>query len=57
MTLDERLAAEEPELRFTEGPPPRRGRHRRQISGSPNDGPSFYTVAREEFDQDDEDGG
>jgi hypothetical protein len=30
-------------------------RHRRQISGSPHDGPPFFTVAREEFDQDAED--
>ena len=55
LTLDKRLAAEEPELGYTEGPSPRRGRHRGQISGSPNDGPSFYQVAREEFDQEDED--
>ena len=57
LTLDKRLAAEEPELGYTEGPPPRPRRHRGQISGSPNDGPSFYTVAREEFDQDGEDAG
>jgi hypothetical protein len=57
LTLDSRLAAEEPELGYTEGPPPRPRRHHGQISGSPNDGPSFYTVAREEFDQDTEDGG
>ena len=57
LTLDKRLAAEEPELGYTEGPPPRPGRHRLQISGSPNDGSSFYTVSREEFDQDGEDGG
>ena len=55
LTLDKRLAAEEPEFGYTEGPPPRPGRHRRQISGSPYDGPSFYTVAREEFDADAED--
>ena len=55
LTLDKRLAAEEPELGYTEGLPPRPRRHRRQISGSPNDGPSFYTVAREEFDTDGED--
>ena len=57
LTLDKRLAAEEPELGYTEGPPPRPRRHRGQISGSPNDGSSFYTVAREDFDQNDEDGG
>jgi hypothetical protein len=55
LTLDSRLAAEEPELGDTEGPQPRPGRHRGQISGSPHDGPSFYMVAREDFDQDDED--
>jgi hypothetical protein len=54
LTLDKRLAAEEPEVGYTEGPPRPPGRHRRQISGSPNDGPSFYTVAREEFDQDED---
>jgi hypothetical protein len=57
LTLDKRLAAEEPELGYTEGPPPRPRRHRGQISGSPHDGPSFYMVAREEFDLDGEDGG
>lgn len=57
LTLDRRLAAEEPEVGYTEGPLPRHRRHRGQISGSPNDGPSFYLVAREEFDQDDEDDG
>jgi hypothetical protein len=57
LTLDSRLAAEEPELGYSEGPPPRPRGHRGQISGSPHDGPSFYIVAREEFDQDDEDGG
>ena len=46
LTLDRRLAAAEPELGYAEGPPPRPRRHRGQISGSPNDGPSFYTVAR-----------
>jgi hypothetical protein len=45
VTLDERLSAGELELGYTEGPPPRRGRHRRQISGSSHDGPSFFTVA------------
>ncbi len=54
LTLAKRLAAEEPELGYTEDPPPRAGRHHGQISGSPNDGPSFYTVAREEFDEDDD---
>ena len=34
LTLDSRLAAEEPELGYTEGPPPRPRRHRGQISGS-----------------------
>jgi hypothetical protein len=57
LTLDSRLAAEEPELGDTEGPPPRPRRHRGQISGSPHDGSSFYLVAREEFGPDDEDGG
>lgn len=57
LTLDRRLAAEEPEFSYTEGPPPPPRRHRGQISGSPNDGESFYLVAREEFDQDDEDDG
>ncbi|OBH53801.1 hypothetical protein [Mycobacterium sp. E2479] len=57
LTLDKRLAAEEPELRYTEDPPPWPRRHRGQVSGSPNDGASFYTVAREEFDEDDEDVG
>jgi hypothetical protein len=57
LTLDRRLAAEEPEFGFTEGPPPQPRRHRGQISGSPNDGPSFYMVVREEFDHDDEDDG
>jgi hypothetical protein len=56
LTLDSRLAAEEPELGYADEPPPRPGRHRGQISGSPHDGRSFYLVAREEFDQDDEDG-
>jgi hypothetical protein len=54
VTLDERLAAEEPELGYTDGPPSRPGRHHGQISGSPNDGASFYAVAREEFDLDGE---
>ena len=54
LTLDRRLAAEEPELGYGEGPPPRTKRHRGQISGSPHDGASFYTVAREEFEQGDE---
>lgn len=52
LTLDERLAAEEPELGYPDGLPLRAGRHHGQISGSPNDGISFYTVAREEFDAD-----
>ena len=55
-TLESRLAAEEPELGYTEGPPPRPRRHRGQISGSPHDGASFYLVAREDYAQDDEDG-
>jgi hypothetical protein len=54
LTLDQWLAAEEPEVGYTEGPAPWRRRHRGQISGSPNDGSSFYTSAREEFDRDDE---
>jgi hypothetical protein len=54
LTLDSRLAAEEPEFGYTEGPPPQPRRHRGQISGSPHDGPSFYMVAREEFGQDDD---
>lgn len=53
--MDSRLAAEEPELGYTEAPAPRPRRHRGQISGSPHDGPSFDGVAREEFDRDDED--
>ncbi|OBH63599.1 hypothetical protein A5685_21635 [Mycobacterium colombiense] len=57
LTLDKRLAAEEPEFGDTEEPPLLPRRHRGQISGSPHDGPSFYGVAREEFDQDDEDVG
>lgn len=56
LTLDQRLAAEEPELGYTEGPAPRARRHRGQISGGPNDGSSFYTVAREEFDEDEDTG-
>jgi hypothetical protein len=44
--VDSRLAAEEPELGYTEAPAPRPRRHRGQISGSPHDGPSFYGVAR-----------
>jgi hypothetical protein len=55
LSLDRRLAAEEPEIGYTEGPPPRPRRHRGQISGSPHDGRSFFMVAREEFDQDGED--
>jgi hypothetical protein len=55
LTLDRRLAAEEPEQGYTEGAPPRPRRHRGQVSGSPNDGSSFYLVAREEFGQDDAD--
>jgi hypothetical protein len=55
VTLDSRLAAEEPELGYTEAPAPRPRRHRGQISGSPQDGPSFYGVSREEFEPDDED--
>jgi hypothetical protein len=51
LTLDKRLAAEEAELGYTDRPPPRPRRHHGQISGSPHDGPSFYTVAREEFDR------
>jgi hypothetical protein len=57
MTLEQRLAAEEPEIGQTGFPPSRRRHHRGQISGSPNDGASFYTVAREDFDPDVEDGG
>jgi hypothetical protein len=57
LSLDRRLAAEEPEFGYTDGPPQRPGRHRGQISGSPQDGSSFYTVAREEFDHDSEDAG
>ena len=57
LTLDRRLAAEEPEVGYVESPAPRSRRHRGQVSGSPNDGSSFYGVAREEFDQDDEDEG
>ncbi|OBJ20159.1 hypothetical protein A5646_25295 [Mycobacterium sp. 1245499.0] len=57
LALDERLAAEEPEFGYTEQPPLRPRRHRGQISGSPHDGTSFYGVAREEFDRDDEDVG
>ncbi|OBJ04542.1 hypothetical protein [Mycobacterium sp. 1465703.0] len=53
LTLARRLAAEEPEIGYTEEAPLRPRRHRGQISGSPNDGASFYTVAREEFDDDD----
>jgi hypothetical protein len=55
LTLDKRLAAEEPELGYTEGLPPQPGRLRRQMSGSPHYGSSFYTVARDEFDPDGED--
>jgi hypothetical protein len=44
LTLDSRLAAEEPELGYSEGPPPRPRRHRGQISGSPHDGPSTRTT-------------
>jgi hypothetical protein len=54
LTLARRLAAEEPEIGYTAEPPLRPRRHRGQVSGSPNDGASFYTVAREEFDQDDD---
>ena len=57
LTLERRLAREEPELGYTEGPPPQPRRHRGQVSGSPNDGESFYGVAREEFGEDDEDDG
>ncbi|MGV9803786.1 hypothetical protein ACWDTP_37670 [Mycobacterium sp. NPDC003449] len=64
LTLDNRLAAEESEVGYDErgevgyGPArlPRNGRHRGQISGSPYDGSSFFLVAREEFDEDGEDG-
>jgi hypothetical protein len=52
LSLEKRLAAEEPEFGYTERPPLQPRRHRGQISGSPNDGQSFYTVAREEFEQD-----
>ena len=51
-SLDGRLAAEEPEFGFAAEVPTRPGRHRGQISGAPNDGDSFYGVAREEFDDD-----
>lgn len=54
LTLDKRLAAEEPEFGYADDTrPPWHRRHHGQISGSPNDGPSFYTVAREEFDTED----
>ncbi|OBF26013.1 hypothetical protein A5724_32425 [Mycobacterium sp. ACS1612] len=52
LTLDSRLAAEEPEVGYTEDPPLLPRRHRGQISGSPHDGTSFYRVAREELDVD-----
>lgn len=57
LTLDKRLAAEEPEFGYAEQPPRLPRRHRGQISGSPYDGQSFYGVAREEFDEGDEDVG
>jgi hypothetical protein len=57
LTLEIRLAAEVRELGYTEGPSPWPRRRRGQISGSPHDGQSTDLVAREEFDQDSEDGG
>ncbi len=57
LTLDRRLAAEEPEVGYAEDPPLWPRRHRGQISGSPHDGASFYRVAREELDEAAEDGG
>lgn len=56
LTLDRRLAAEEPELGYTEETPVLSRHHRGQISGSPNDGSSYFMVAREEFDDNGDDG-
>jgi hypothetical protein len=56
LTLDKRLAAEEPEFGYTEGRAQQPGRHRRHMCGSPHYGSSFYTVVREEFDPDSDDG-
>ncbi|MFG1932687.1 hypothetical protein ACGFK1_18890 [Mycobacterium sp. NPDC048908] len=57
LTLNQRLAAEEPEFGYTEESPLLPRRHRGQISGSPNDGSSFFAVAREELDDNEEDVG
>lgn len=55
LNLSQRLLREEPDVEFTEGEPPPPGRHRGQISGTPEDGESFYGVTREEFDSEDDD--
>jgi hypothetical protein len=49
VTLDGRLAAQEPEFGYTEGPPPRRARRRRQIGGSAHEGPPFVPLLANPF--------
>jgi hypothetical protein len=47
--LDERLVAEKPELGYTEGPPPRRGRRRRQIGAGVHGGLPFVPLLANPF--------
>jgi hypothetical protein len=59
LSLSQRLLREERDVGFTDDEllPELRpaGRHRGQISGAPEDGESFYGVAREEFDYEEDD--
>jgi hypothetical protein len=55
LNLSQRLLREEPDIQFSDGEPPPPGRHRRQVSGAPEDGESFYGVAREDFDTEEDD--
>jgi hypothetical protein len=49
-TLDEKLAAEEPDVLVPGGPAPERParRHYGQIDGTPEDGDSFYEIVDDE---------
>jgi hypothetical protein len=49
-TLDEKLAAEEPDVLVPSGPAPERPsrRHYGQIDGTPEDGDSFYEIVDED---------